>query len=483
MNLLSRVREALIQRSIRRAIRDVSAADAETLLSSTSDRVLRTFRRAATTVPAYHHLLDREGVSPANVTSLEEFQRQVPVVDKKGWFGSDLRDICTGGNLEEIASFYSSSGMTGSFSYGVETRAEQQQSALSLEFALQQAFGVLDRRTLLINCLPMGVHIQTRSLALAETSVREDVVWALLRKLRGEFEQFVIVGEHPFLKHLVEEAVAQADPIEWPALRVHVITGAEYVAENFRSYLSALLGMDVADPDSGSIVVNYGLSELSVSIARENWHTIQIRRFASNDTRFREALCEADSPFYPNVMQYYPSQVYLETPLAPSGREELLVTMLDEHRRIPIVRYNTGDHARVMPHERLARLLRDFDRADLIPPLQLPVILMWGKCKGFSVRSGTIYPEAIKEALYEDFRIASSVTGNFRLRGTQEEPEVLIQLKERVELSDETRMQIQRRSGQDVNSALTARIVAFGDFPYGRSHDFERKNQYLDAAS
>ena len=263
----------------------------------------------------------------------------------------------------------------------------------------------------------------------------------------------------------------------------HVITGAEYVAENFRSYLASLLGMNLADPGSGSIVVNYGLSELSVSIARETWHTMQIRRFACNDARFREALCGADSPFCPNVMQYYPSQVYLETQLPPSGREELVVTMLDEHRRIPIVRYNTGDHARVMAHEKFARLLRDFGRADLVPPLQLPVVLIWGKCKGFPARSGMIYPEAIKEALYEDFRVATAVTGNFRLRGPQAEPEVLIQLKERAEPSEENRARIHRRLGQEVNPALTAKIVAFGDFPYGRRYDFERKNQYLDAAS
>ncbi len=481
MDLISRAREALIRRSFRRAVQQLAAADAETLSSRTEERVLRVFQKAAKTVPAYRRLLEREDVPASAISSLEEFQRRVPIIDKKSWFGHGLRDICAGSNLEGIASFYSSSGQTGFFSYGVETRKEQKQGALFLEFALQQAFGVLDRKTLLINCLPMGVRVHTRSLALAETSVREDVVWALLKKLAGEFEQFVLLGEHPFLKHMIEEGAAQPNPIDWAKLRIHVVTGAEYVAENFRLYLAELLKIDLTDPNAGMIAVNYGLSELSVSIAHENWHTIQIRKLAQQDWRFQKALFGSESPFLPNVMQYYPSQVYLETlPISP-GREELVVTLLDPNRRIPMIRYNAGDAARLVTHSEMADKLRAFGHAELIPPLPLPILFMWGKCKGLPTDSGIAYPERIKQELYADSGMAAAVTGDFRLRKARSGVKVVVQLKEGlqrplVQVQDDLRSRLTKIVGGE--SSLE--ILSYQDYPFGMRHDFERKNQYID---
>ena len=390
MTFLSRAREALIRRSFRRIADQLAAADAETLLAGTELRVLRVFREAAKTVPKYRALLERARTSPEKIVSLEGFREHVPVIDKRTWFDSDLRDVCTGGTLNGIASFYSSSGQTGFFSYGGETRQEQKQAALSLEFSLQQAFHVLDRKTLLINCLPMGVRVHTRSLSLAETSVREDVVWSLLRKLGKEFDQFILLGEHPFLKHVVEGGSEQPAPIDWKALCIQVITGGEYIAENFRSYLASQLGLNVEEKGAGSILVNYGLSELSVSIANENWHTVQIRRFAHTDTRFRQALCGSDDAFCPTVMQYYPTQVYLETLPSSGTRQELIATMLDLDRRIPMIRYNTGDCALLVTHAKMVTLLRDFGRADLIPPLALPAVLIWGKSNGLPTAEGTV---------------------------------------------------------------------------------------------
>ena len=481
MNLLSRAREALIRRSLRRAAEQLATADSEALSAGTADRVLRIFQKTARTVPAYRRLLEQEGIAACKVDSLDAFHRQVPIIDKRSWFGNALKEICTGGNLDGIASFYSSSGQTGFFSYGVETRQEQKNAALSVEFALQQAFQALDRKSLLINCLPMGVRLHTRSLPVAETSVREDVIWSLLRKLEGEFEQFILIGEHPFLKHVIEGGSAGPNPIDWPKLRIHAVTGAEYVAENFRTYLASLLGMDVENPDSGKVIVNYGLSELSVSIAQENWHTIQIRRLAHTNLRFREALCGGDCAFCPNVMQYYPSQVYLETQRLQSDREELVVTMLDIHRRIPIIRYNTGDCAQIASHGDIARLLHDFGRTDLIPPLRLPFVLLRGKCKGLPSSSAIIYPEMIKEALYGDVRIAAAITGNFSLRDGESTAEVLVQLKEALKPSAEIQESLRRQIAHSFGTAIIVKPVAYKDYSFGIRHDFERKNQYLDS--
>ena len=347
------------------------------------------------------------------------------------------------------------------------------------KLALQQAFQALDRRTLLLNCLPMGVRVHTDVLPVADTSVREDVVWSLLRKLESDFEQFIFLSESPFLKHLIEGGAELPEPIPWKQLRVHLVTGAEYISEHLRTYLAGLLGMDLTDPAGGRMIVNYGLSELSVSVAHENWHTIQIRRFAIENPAFSTALCGEVVPYCPNVMQYYPSQVFLETQRGAEGWGELVVTMLDLERQIPVVRYNTGDCAILISHARLAQVLREFGKTEWIPPLALPVVLTFGKRQGLATERGTIYPEQVKDALYVNPTVARQVTGNFRLRKAQGVPELPVQLRENAAASSQLLARPAGGARCATGDPLTLTLVPYREFPFGMRHDFERKNRYI----
>lgn len=479
MNPFARAREFIIRRSLQRTARQLSLATEAELLAKVSDRVLKVFRHAARVVPGYAEVLDRGAVPSSQIASLHDFQRLVPVLDKQTWFGRTYREISAADRRNDVASFFSSSGQTGFFSMGTETRAEQKKAALFLEFALQQAFGALDRKTFLINCLSMGVRAHTRTIPLAETSVREDVVLALLEKLSSEFDQFAVLGEHLFLKLVVEQGLERPEPIDWKTLRVHLITGAEFIPENFRTYLASLMGIDLQDPHGGSISINYGLSEISASIAHENWHTIQIRRLAHQDPVFRRALCGEECMFCPAVMQYHPSQVYLETDHAIPDRPELLVTVLDTQRVIPIIRYNTKDRARTVSHSELASVLRAFGRVDLIPPTRLPALLLWGKCKGLRNGSSAIYPEQVKEAIYADPQVAAGLTGNFRLSPGQSQPKVAVQLREGRLSSTRIESSFGAELTKYCDAPVKAEVLAYRSFPHGMRHDFERKNQYL----
>ena len=48
-----------------------------------------------------------------------------------------------------------------------------------IDYALDQAFAISKRRTLVINCLPMGVVFSSSRATVATTSVREDMATAL----------------------------------------------------------------------------------------------------------------------------------------------------------------------------------------------------------------------------------------------------------------------------------------------------------------
>lgn len=479
MNLFARAREFIIRRTLQRTARQLSLASEAELIARVPERVLEVFRHAARLVPGYAEILDRSTVPVGRIVSLQDFQRLVPVLDKESWFGREYQNISAADQRDNVASFFSSSGQSGFFSMGTETRAEQKKAALFLEFALQQAFRALDRKTFLINCLSMGVRVHTRTIPLAETSVREDVVLALLKKLSAEFDQFVLLGEHLFLKLVVEQGLDQSDPVDWKALCVHVITGAEFIPENFRTYLAGRMGIDPGNPDGGSININYGLSEITASIAHENWHTIQIRRLAHQDEAFRRALCGEDYGFCPALMQYHPSQVYLETDHTIPERPELLVTVLDTQRVIPIIRYNTKDRARTITHSELSSVLRAFGRDDLVPPTRLPGLLLWGKCKGLPDGATVFYPEQVKEALYADAQVAAALTGNFRLSRGQSHPKVSVQLREGQLSFTRLKATLGEELTRYCSASVELEVLAYRDFPHGIRHDFERKSQYL----
>ncbi len=474
------LRKFLLRRSICRMAASLGRTKEDEFLSSVPDRVIKVFRHAIRNVPGYRCFLEQRGIGAGTITCFDEFHEQVPILDKQTWFGRRFAEIAAKDRLSDVAAFFSSSGQTGFFSLGTETHAEQRTAALFLEFALQKMFSALERRTLLVNCLPMGVRAHTRTIPVAETSVREDVVLALLNKVKEEFDQVILLGEHLFLKHVVEEGLSQREHVEWKKLRIHVVTGAEFVAENFRTYLASLLGIDVGDPSGGSVNINFGLSEISPSIAHENWHTIQIRRLAYEHSEFRKALMGTGCGFCPTVMQYNPTQFYLETDTRNAERPELLVTVLDTLRCIPIIRYNTGDHARTLTHSEVSGVLRDFGREDLIPPIRLPCLLLWGKCRPFKQGFATVYPEQVKEAIYVDGSVAAALTGNFHIGGGHAAPCIKFQLKEGLSLSDDLidslKSQCRDRTGVD----LEVRVFPHREFPYGIRHDFERKNRYLD---
>jgi phenylacetate-CoA ligase len=480
MNPLAYIQDGLVRWQYGRMERRLRTASPEGLAALSERRLLAAFHRAARLVPAYQRTLRQHAVDPDTVTTIEEFRRKVPIVDKETVFAAnELKDLCVGGNLEGVSLYYSSSGHSGVFSYGVETRTAAANAALATEFALHCATRALDRRTLLVNGLPMGVRIHTRTLPVVETGLRADSIWAILTKLRADFQQFILVGEQLFIKKIVEEGAERGLP--WKDMIVHVVTGAEYMAENFRTYLGSILGTDFDVPEKGMVLVNFGLSELSLSIFQENAHTIRIRRRAHEDPSFREAIYGRKTSICPNLMQYYPQQTFIETVPGPDGRSELVVSLLDPELKIPLIRYNTKDVVETMTHGRLAEILKDF-RCDpsLLPPFRLPLGIIWGKFQPLVTEKGVrIAPESVKEGLYSNPNIADKITGNFRLSEDKTGVRLLLQVRKGKEFGagaiDALEGSLRAHAGEGIQVCPTA----YEQFPYGMEQDFQRKNQYV----
>lgn len=478
MGVSKRLEDWLVRRRYARAARYLSTVGPSELMADGERRVLKAFHRAARHVPAYRRILARHAVDPQRINTLDEFRRHVPIVDKQSVFAeNDLRDLCVGGNLDGVSLFFSSSGHSGTFSFGVETWDDVRRTARELEFVLHNAFGILDRRTLYVNCNAMGVSVHTRTLPLAQTSVRPDVIWALVSKLKDDFDQFLINGEHPFVKKVIDEGPDHG--IEWEDLVVHVITGGEYIAESFRTYLASRLGVDFDRPERGMIGVTFGVSELAVSLFQESLQTIRLRRLAQTDRNLRLALCGRETSICPSIMQYFPHQAFVETVAGPDGTSQLVVTTLGPRRKLPLVRYNTRDAVETMAYDDFAAIVRDFGHESLLPPFRLPVAIVWGRSEPLRTQEGAdIYPEQVKEALYADLAVAEAVTSRFRLLDGGGGVRLLVQLREGRPVDARIGPALQKHLERFGLTEVAIELLPYEAFPYGFAQDFETKNRY-----
>jgi phenylacetate-CoA ligase len=437
-------------------------------------KILAAFINAATRVPAYKNFLAQRGVDPTTIRTLDDFAARVPVIDKDQTFGAhDLPDLCQSGTIAGATAAYTSSGYSGTFSFGLETPDEAERLRQRVDLMLGGHFGAPARSTLLINALPMGVRVPASAALVIDTGTRTDAVLACVRKLGPSLAQIVIIAEHPLLKKIIEDGADSG--IDWPSRCVHLVTGAEVMPESFRDYAGKLLG-HTGDESRGKIVVSLGISEVGLSIAQETPWCRHVRKMAQSDPQLRREIF-GHGAFTPTLAQWSPEDFWLETIAADDGRERLAVTTLDTRRKIPLIRYATGDWARVIDADEIASRAGE-------PELPLPCIAMWGRGRSLRIGNQDIYPEQVKESLYSNPAVAGATTGNFKLSldastGTSV-ARVLLQLKSRHDLSSPLADAFAQEL--TVQFGVVARVapIAYDSFPDAAAESYQRKFRYLD---
>jgi phenylacetate-CoA ligase len=107
-----------------------------------------------------------------------------------------------------------------------------QRAAKAIELALELSFGTDRYSTLLINALPMGVRFSCSTVTIAETSVREDMVCALVEQFAPHHQQTILVTDPLFCKRLLDQG--RECGLDWGRFKVHVVLGEETFGEAFR---------------------------------------------------------------------------------------------------------------------------------------------------------------------------------------------------------------------------------------------------------
>lgn len=435
--------------------------------------VLDTFRRVVATMPWYRALLDERGVSPASVCDLASFAALCPRLDKRNTFQRfTVQQLAATTPVTELAGVLTSSGHGGRFSFGLTTRSQEAFGAEAIDGALDAAFGVRATPTLAINCLPMGVTFASRCMTVATTSVREDMAVALVETFGAAYAQVLLVADPLFLKRLVDHARARG--LDWHRHRVQVVVGEEVFGERFRAYMAAQLGLGRAGQPDTFLMSSFGVGELGLHLLYETRATAALRRLVADDQALAHALLgpTARTRGLPVFFTHDATRLHLEV-VEPDadGFGTLAVSMLDPSLPIPLLRYQTGDVARLLDGRAVRHALASAGR-DVAGELPARLVALRGREREALPNGATV--TLYKDALYAEAAIADRLTGAMRM--SFDEPAGVLHVQLVPGCDDE------RGVADALREVLPAAarpgrtaIWRYEAFPFGMTLDYERK--------
>ncbi len=438
-------------------------------------QLLLAFRRAAKSVPAYRELCREQGVRTDLVVDLESFTRLCPLLGRANTFDRFPIDrLCAGGEPGDLAQVLTSSGHggDGKFSFGLTDRKQVALNEYFIDQAMDEAFLIQTRRTLAINSLPMGVFFSSQCMAVANTSVREDMVVALLRAFGKYYGQIILVGDPLFLKKLTDYAVEKS--LDWRQYRVNAIIGEEVFGEHYRGFIAGRLGLA---GEEQRVMASLGVAELGLHLCYETPAAIAVRRAAFNNPGFAHDLFGIDPQrmVLPMLYSFNPQRIFVES-IEPDadGYGQMTVSMLDTGLTIPLLRYQTGDAIRLLDRAAVACAAQ---RHGIAIPDGLPPSLLALKGRVREHLPNGSHAGLYKDALYADRKAAEHLTGAFRLVFTAGRCEMHIQLNS-TGIPDAPLEQAIRRSIPASVQPESLLLWPYGGFPFGMGLDYERKFTY-----
>ncbi len=244
-----------------------------------------------------------------------------------------------------------------------------------------------------------------------------------------------------------------------------------YLPESLRSHLNTILNHK--STYKSLILSSMGISELGLNLFFESEETIQLRQLVENDSVLREKILDKDDPSYtPTFFNYFPQSYYIE-----AINKELVITSF-KSTFLPFIRYNTQDRLRILSYQDLEQMkIPDAKFISLLPPFKSPLILMYGKNEVAQFDGQKIYPPQIQKGLYENFSVASKITGYFKINNIQKVLE--IQLKKGIEPTDDIKSEIQIAANTYLSVKLPVQLYSYVNFPHGMELDYLRKFKYL----
>ncbi len=376
---------------------------------------LALFREAASSVPAYALFLKEKGINPDEIRSYDDFLT-VPLMDKATYLRAyPFFDLFPDRKIPPAVS--ASSGSSGKPFYWPRGDAQEEVGGRMHEKIFRDIFRIApDEPTLVIVCFSMGTWIAgaytfaaMRWLSRAGWAIstitpsieKEDAV-AILRDFAPLFRRIVLAGYPPFLRDVVEEALAQN--VDMRALQLNLLFAGESFSEKWRDSIHDSVG--IADTFGGSASI-YGTADAG-AVGHETPVTTYLRREMVKHPALAERFNV--SSVVPTVVQYDPKRIFFEK----VDGEFVFTTRAG----IPLVRYAIHDTGELVSHaEMRSLLLKDglLSKAEKhgFNEWAYPFIFLGARSDvATTFYALNIYPENIKAGL-ETNDVAPHVSGKF----------------------------------------------------------------------
>lgn len=386
------------------------------------EHLLALFKRMAHGVPAYRRFLREQRVRSGDIRTKGIASAQV--MTKKNYLHANtINDLLWRGSARSPQVLTSTSGSTGKPTYFARSRAVDEQSSLIHELIFRASSLKKSEPTLVIICFGMGVWIgglityqafelmsrRGYPLSIITPGINKPQILKVLTDLAPHYGQIILAGYPPFLKDVIDEALASG--ISFDKHRVQLLFAAEAFTENFRDHLAEKAGIGDTLADAINI---YGSADLG-TMAFETPLSILARRLAMKNKKLFADIFGGTTKT-PTLAQYVPEFVSFE---ARDG--EILIS---GDSAMPLIRYSIGDHGGVHTFDELVRrckahgidLMKEARVAGISRhAYELPFVYVFERIDLATTLYGLqVYPETVKEVLL-DKRFSGDLTGKLAL--------------------------------------------------------------------
>ena len=435
-------------------------------------RLISTVERAMKSSPAYASLAAQHGIVLSSLKRPEDFFGSIPITNKQNYFAKYNYNELVGKNLSKVKLAMSSSGYSGTFAFGFSTEDALKNGRAGADITLAYWFDISNRTTFLINCAPMGVHVET-SLPIAEVSVRSDMAIALLQKVSPAYEQTILAGDPYFLKKIVEEG--NRANIDWVKLNVSLITAQDWLPESLRTYLAYCIHLDLNNTGSRGIYATMGMTELGLNVFHESKYTVALRRKILNNQELKQAFIPTDMTAPPCLFHYYPFRTVIESITGENGIE-LVFTVVDDKNILPVIRYSTGDAGRIRSYTELEQILKPSGYQHLLPDLKLPLGIMCGRSANkFEFQGKNFYLEDIKEALFNNHKLAPALSGMLHIRNLAKTPYIVLHLNKDYNSDKQLQKMATEAIQEFLHLPFEVELAEYHQLPNALELNYERK--------
>ncbi|AFY55781.1 coenzyme F390 synthetase [Rivularia sp. PCC 7116] len=394
-----------------------------------ASEIISLFQDVAANVPAYKDFLTQQHINPEQIQTFDDFQKLPPLTKDNYLRCYPLADFCRHGKIESCDTIAASSGSTGKPTFWLRFFTDELAIATRFEQIFYDSFFADTKSTLAVVCFALGTWVggmftynccrylssKGYPVTVISPGTNKAEILRVVEELSPNFEQTVLLGYPPFLKDVIDTAIAKG--MELKPRKLKFVMAGEVFSEEWRNLVGERVGSQNPCYDFASL---YGTADAGV-LGNETPLSIRIRQFlAENPEAARNLFGESRLP---TLVQYDPINRFFEViPNSSNSNHQGIsrgTLLFSGDNGVPLIRYNILDNGGIITYDAMMEFLSEygFNPVEALSNNRgirnLPFVFVFGRSNfTISYFGANIYPENIKVGLEQPV-IRDWVTGKF----------------------------------------------------------------------